>query len=732
MLATLAPMEAIGQREPRPGRPLPLERASFAQRAAAVAAAPGYAGWLMAFLLAACAYAAFANGAIAGDDEARLQVGVAATVVFGGIGLGAGALAWGRAPLAWCGAALVALFALWSALSLDWSVAPDDTWLAVNRAVTYAAVIGLALVAGAAIRFAPRIVAIAIPLLVLPVALFALAGKLAPELHLAGISFDHTERFQRLREPIGYWNALGLLCVMATPTCIWAAADRDWRDGARTAALLVLDVLLVTIALTYSRGAVLAFLGVAAVMVAAGPNRLRRVAVVGVAVLAAVPSVAFAFGRHDLTTAGLPASQRADDGAILTVILTLGLAALVVVARLALAAERRVEWRPRHTRLARTAIAAAAILVLLAGTAALASSDRGIGGTVSHQWHEFKRVKASSRDPGRLVSVNGSNRWVWWSEAMGAFSDKPVKGWGAGSFPVLHYLYRNHEAPVRSTHSVELQFLSETGLVGAALGLGGLALLFAAAAQGARRARGAERSARLALVAVAAAWAVHSVYDWDWEIPAVTLPALIAAAIAAMPYGGGRQRGELVPARSRRDLLPGWFAAGAAALAGAALAISVVLPALSDSRRLDAFVTASRHTPAATRDGATQADLARRLNPLSIDPLLAEATIFSGGLRFDLAERSLYEAVRRQPESYRGWQALTAFLGTFDAPGPIERALRRWSLTDPLTFEKGPPPQAGLAYPLELPPSRSPTAYGTPLPQPAAPALPAGIVPTAP
>jgi O-antigen ligase len=696
-----------------------------------VLAAPGFAGWLLALLLTACAYAAFASGAIDGNDAARLEVGVAAAAVAGGVGLGAGILSWGRAPLAWTGVALLGLFALWSAVSIGWSVAPDETWLAVNRTVAYVAVTALALVAAAALRQAPRIAATAIAVIALFVALYALGGKLAPGIHLGGIDLNQTDRFQRLREPIGYWNALGLLCVFGTPACIWAAADRGRRDGVRVGALLSLVVLLATVALTYSRGAMLAYLAVVVVLIAGGPDRLRRAVVALAAAAAAAPSIALAFTRHDLTTEGLSVSQRTDDGLILTAVLLATLVGVAVLAAAVLRAERTVRWTPARTRRVARALVAFAVICALGGIVALASSQRGVTGTIAHQWREFKRVKGTTREPGHLVSVNGSNRWIWWSEAAGAFSDKPVAGWGAGSFPTLHYLYRRHEAPVRSTHSVELELLSETGLVGAALGVGGLALLGLAAARGARRAVGPDRAARLALVAVFAAWAVHSTYDWDWEIPAVTLPALVAAAVAAMPIDAVRRPGELMPSRRRAPEPPGWLLGAAAGLVAICLALSAVLPALSESRRLDSLVHLSN--PATLRKAEAEADLSRRLNPLSVASLLNEAEIASLRHRPARREQLLFRAAQVQPDNYRVWEALTMFLGGFDAPRLEGRALRRWSELDPLSFRRAPGEASLLSlgaaltnYVREVPPARSPTAYGTPpLPPKPGPAPPA-------
>ncbi len=140
----------------------------------------------------------------------------------------------------------------------------------------------------------------------------------------------------------------------------------------------------------------------------------------------------------------------------------------------------------------------AAVAVPVAVVGALALSERGIGGTVSDQVDEFTEVKFDRQnDPARVLRTNSGNRWIWWEEAAGSFADRPFVGHGAGSFPLAHRIYRDNALDVRNAHSVPLEFLSETGVIGALLALGGLGLLGAAAVRTARaRPPGRERGVR--------------------------------------------------------------------------------------------------------------------------------------------------------------------------------------------------------------------------------------------
>src|SRR5439155_4312868 len=188
----------------------------------------------------------------------------------------------------------------------------------------------------------------------------------------------------------------------------------------------------------------------------------------------------------------------------------------------------------RFERMAWRALAAVAAVAVVAGCAYAIADHTRI-------WHSFTTVKQDRQyDPARLVSTNSGNRWVWWKEAAGAFSDKPIGGWGAGSFGTVHLLYREQPLGVQQPHNVELQWLSETGIIGFVLALGGVLMLFAAAARRlAQMAGGRERELAVALTAAAAGWLVHGLVDWDWDIPAVTLPPLIfLGVIAAAPPGG--------------------------------------------------------------------------------------------------------------------------------------------------------------------------------------------------
>ncbi len=673
---------------------------------------PDYAGWLLIGALACLAYAAFANGSSTIPEESRLQVAIAAGVLAAGLGLAAGALVPARSPLAWTGVGVLAGFALYSALSVGWSIAPDEGWLASNRAFAYAAFAAIVLLAAPSVRRAPELALAGFVVIGLAVALYALGGKLFPTVSIGPIDLDHASLLARLRSPLGYWNALGLLLVMATPACIWIAADRSRRPRLRIAALLSLQVLLVAIALTLSRGSLVAFAVAVAVMVAAGPDRQRRLGVAALGALAAAPAVAYAFSVDQLSVSGIPADERSGEGLILFAILVVSAIALAGVAKLALGAEQRVAWSEERTGRLWRALAALAVVGALAGTVGLAASDRGLTGSVSHAWERFKAPTVqNSFDPARLVSGTGSNRWTWWSEGAGAWSERPIAGWGAGSFPLLHDRYREQATQVRSVHDVPLQMLAEGGLIGAGLAIAAVALLGAAAVSTTRSATGADRAARVALLAAAAAWAVHTLYDWDWEIPAVTLPALGALALAAVPRPDGNGAGP-----EKREW--GVPVAVAAAVLAVVMASSAALPAIAEDKRLQAQRDASEAEADTARveDAAAEALFAHKLNPLDESALFVAADLQTRLGDFAHARELVLDAARLQPDNFRVWDRVIELAGASGDPLLLATATRRRIETEPLTFAAEPGKTAGLLYTVEVPAQLSPTAVGTPPP----------------
>jgi hypothetical protein len=418
-------------------------------------------------------------------------------------------------------------------------------------------------------------------------------------------------------------------------------------------------------------------------------------------VLGAVPVLIVGLNSHALTAPGVALSARETAGLQLLVVLVACLVLMLTAARRLIVLEARRELTPAQARRAGRALLGAAALVVVAAVIAVAISHRGLTGTVSHDWSSFTATRTTSvTDPSRLLSADSENRWVWWKEAARAFAARPVQGWGAGSFAVVHLLYRRDTLTVQQPHSLPLQLLAETGLVGAALGLGALALLLVAGARATRAWRDGPADPRragpaAALLAVGVAYCVHALYDWDWDIPAVTVPALLALGV----LGAGASSGRAFPAVAAGAGPPrtaGLRAYGATACAAACLvafAASVAVPRIAAADASRALIQASLGTPAALDRAAGDARRASRLDPLSDAGLRAAATIAIHRGDLATARSDLLAAVRREPSDEQAWEALAITdlargdraeslaaarrAAAVDPQGPSARALRR-------------------------------------------------------
>jgi hypothetical protein len=681
---------------------------------------------LLAALVAALAYAAFAHGAARQPGEAWFEVAVAglALVVAASALLG-GPLRPGPAPAGWWGVGLLALFAAWTGASLLWSIAPDRSWEELNRAIAYAGVAGVGLAVGASVpraveRFAVGWLAVAVA-----VALYALGGKVLPGVHVHPFfDFDQTGAVARLRVPLEYWNALALLCVLAVPVAVRLVIDVGRSALVRIAGLEALYLFAVVVGLTYSRGGVLAYVVVAAVLTVAGAGRLRGLLAMTLPALAAVVPLAVAFTRLGLKANGEPLGVRISEGRILGAYVLACGALLAGAGLVLLRAEPRVVWSVDRSRRVWRGLAAAAAVLLVLVAVGLARSERGLGGSVSHAFHGFTETKEDRQfDPVRLLSTNSSNRWVWWSEAGGAWSARPLQGWGAGSFALLHDRYRRRPLPVTQAHSVPMQMLAETGLVGLLCAYGGILLLLAAAVARLRGLRpGRPRELGVALVAAAVAWLLHGVYDWDWNIPAVTAPALAMLGVVA-----GRPAGDRAAARPfadpEGDDRPGVRAVALVVVSLAALAAvaGAALPAWAGAKADAAAATAAEGTPSALEQAAAQADLAARLDPLAVRPLFVGAAIAAGRGRLLDARTDLLRAADREPENPEVWRRLAGLaLRLADRRGVLYATRRALDL-DPADPAAALLAQRALSF--ATPPASSATATGTPL-APVAPVAP--------
>src|SRR5262245_16104611 len=259
---------------------------------------------------------------------------------------------------------LLAAFVCWTGLSVVWSGVPDLAWQHLNRSLVYYAFRLLGLFVGVSMPRAVRLTAAVLTVLFAGVIVWALAGKVVPAL------FPDGERIARLRDPIGYWNGLALICAMVLPLAVWAAIRRDHRRVVRAAGVVLAFVTIVALLLTYSRGGAVVALIALGVYVGLCGRRLEALAALAIAAVPALALSAWAFTRPGLVDDGQSYDDRLHDGLVFGVLLVVVGAAVAAVAVVAIAREdrwrARFRWQPSGARLAAGSVAVLAVLVLLA------------------------------------------------------------------------------------------------------------------------------------------------------------------------------------------------------------------------------------------------------------------------------------------------------------------------------------------------------------------------------
>jgi hypothetical protein len=396
-----------------------------------------------------------------------------------------------------------AAYAGWIGLSVTWAPVRDYAGDDAERALLYATVL-----AAAAIAFRERRAARALEPLVaagtLIVIGYGVAGRLLP-----GIVTEHPQQSAvgRLDQPLTYWNAMGALGAIGLVLCARVAGDRERPSALRSAAAAAAVPLGMGCYLSFSRGALAALAAGLLTVVVLAPTFAQLRAAILVAVAGAAGAIA---GAASPAVRALDGSTgtREREGAIVLVVAVALMALAAVAARVAQGKrpDRRLPL-PRWAGWAAVAAIAALLVVPIAAAGGKQQAPPATGATNQ-----------------RFASL-GSNRYGYWRVAIDTGVDHPFKGVGASGFRVAWLQHRKVDENVRDAHSLELETFAELGLVGAAI----LAVLLGAVALSARAAHRVDPVLAAGPVAALTAWAFHSAIDWDWEMPALTLVAVVLA-----------------------------------------------------------------------------------------------------------------------------------------------------------------------------------------------------------
>jgi O-Antigen ligase len=554
-------------------------------------------------------------------------------------------------------AALVAL----TALSITWAVEPSGAWVEADRTLSYLATMaaGVALVRLFPHRWASLLGGVVLASVL--VCGYALLTKVFPG------ALNADEIYARLREPFGYWNAVGLMAAAAGPACLWLGARRSGHAAISALAYPALGLLVVALLLAYSRGALLALACGCALWFAIVPLRLRGVAVLATSACCGGLVAFWAFAENPLSTDNVPLADRASAGHQLGIAL-LAMVLVLLAAGLAIgfaSAQRAPSLDAR--RQAGIVVLLVLSLVPVAFVGALALSSRGLGGSLSNGWSNLTDPHANeaiSNAPDRLTAV-GSVRARYWNEALQIAKAHKALGVGAGGYATVRTRFRTDTLDVRHAHGYVVQTLADLGLVGMTVSLALLAAWLAAAARtvglwgaGRRAPWTPERVGMATLLAICVVFGVHSFVDWTWFVPGNAVLALLCAGWLA---GRGPTDEPIVPRTSPRLAVREPWRIG---LAGAAVAVALVAawtswqPQRAVAEGSTALGTAEAgHFPQA-REQIAQA---QRINPLSVDLLFQQAAIERAGGNATGARSALQEAVRNEPANPATWLTLAEF-----------------------------------------------------------------------
>jgi O-antigen ligase len=315
----------------------------------------------------------------------------------------------------------------------------------------------------------------------------------------------------QLEQPITYWNGLGLIAATGLVLAIRVAGDPGRERALRAGAAAAGVPLALGVYLSFSRGALAAVAAGALVLLALAPagrpQARATFAVLGTGVAAAL--VASRLPTVHLLKPG----ERGDVGQ--------GLLMLAALAALAAAAAGIVLRRPagRPPTIVLPVSRRKLLLALTVCPVAVALVATAL---------ESKTHQMSPRTQGiatRLQSID-TNRYRYWDVALQTWTAHPIAGVGSGGFFFEWRKRKDRADQSHDAHSLYLETAAELGLVGLAM----LLLFVGGVAAATARLWRAAPAAAVGPAAALVVWTIHAGLDWDWEIPAVSLPALLIAA----------------------------------------------------------------------------------------------------------------------------------------------------------------------------------------------------------
>ena len=442
----------------------------------------------------------------------------------------------------WVLVAILALFAGVVAASVLWSISRELSVREAARTTMYAGVFVLLL--PAAVRWSALIVDAVVFGGLLPPALFGLLQKIYPTL-TPYTGFDTLENDPRASSTLGYHPTFGMMCAIGAVLCV----ARMGSFGSPRAVLLralysaVAVLFLVMLYFTFSRGAVLALVGGALALLVFSGRRFEVLGNLAIPALAASWVILEARALPGLVTRPVSRPQMQVDGWLLVDPLLVAMsAAFVVQAAFVAIVWIFTRYAPENFKRAAywVGVAAVAGVVLLGvlqgfGLFQEAGGVRGIQGRLTA--NDVYADPEFAADPTRrYASLDGAARLGLWEIALENWREHPFTGTGGDTYQVV-FEEQGSEGlgEVLHPHSMWMSLLSDTGVFAFLLFLAFSIGLLVLAAYNAFVVARSHRSRALIAGSAASvtAYLISSSVDWNWYIPASTLPFFALAAVAA-------------------------------------------------------------------------------------------------------------------------------------------------------------------------------------------------------
>jgi UDP-GlcNAc:undecaprenyl-phosphate/decaprenyl-phosphate GlcNAc-1-phosphate transferase len=467
----------------------------------------------------------------------------------------------------------------------------------------------------------------------------------------------------RLNSPLGYINGEG--CLFAMGVWPWLAAAEARRAIVAGPAAAMAALMACLALLSQSRGAALAMAGALILVMALTPGRTRRayaLLVIAGGVALAAPDLLHVYDAAAGATVSVGVGHAAARAALLAMLLVGCVWALLVWGW------RRVDSGVGEApALRRAGSWLLAVPVVVALALAIGFSHR-IETEASRQWHAFVHVgqagessapSSPSTNRSRLLSGAG-NRYDYWRIAWQAWTRHPLDGLGAGNYPRTYFERRSTTEDVEQPHSLELQTLSELGLVGALL----LGAFIAGVGWGALRMRRTASRAPLVRALMVGglgsftAWFVQASVDWMQLLPGLTGIALAAAVLLVWPRA---QPVTALQAGRRASLGRALAGRRTLALGASAIVVALIVSGASLSRQgLSDLFRSRAQSELDTNQSAAIADADRSLE-IDGDAVQTYYVKAAALARFDqarAAESALTTALAREPQNYVTWTLL--------------------------------------------------------------------------